>query len=373
MRTATSPLRSRPGHDGEANRGPTAGQIPVRSVRAGAGSGTWGIERVRGDLAEAAGLEVLHGLPDLSFGVHHEGPVMLDRLADGLAPEEQYLQVGRARVLRGTGSDGQPLPGTERHQLTGANWSTIGTRFARPGQHVGQGVEARRPGQFDHRPGSDRRVHQRDGCMGRTGTGQAGDSPGDHSHQRSRVARRHHYDVGRLEGLVGRWNPLLFGRQVDPKLHAMKKPSGDDQLLRWGLNVENAPPRGHPLGGAVGDDAATPVGVLVRERAVDHVGDGLETAVGMPGRAFRLARGVVDLTHLVHVHEGVEGRERHAGKGATNRKSLPFVTARSGGHRGHGPRPTGGVRSRQSGQSGPVRNVDGRHGASSNPRDDFSE
>ena len=45
----------------------------------------------------------------------------------------------------------------------------------------------------------------------------------------------------------------------------------------------------HPLGVAVGDEAAAAVGVLVLEDAVDHVGDGLEAAVGVPGRPLGLA------------------------------------------------------------------------------------
>jgi hypothetical protein len=47
--------------------------------------------------------------------------------------------------------------------------------------------------------------------------------------------------------------------------------------------------RGHPLGVAVGDEAAAAVGVLVPEDAVDHVGDGLEAAVRVPGGALGLA------------------------------------------------------------------------------------
>jgi hypothetical protein len=45
-------------------------------------------------------------------------------------------------------------------------------------------------------------------------------------------------------------------------------------------------PRGHPLGVAIGDEPAAPVGVLMLEDAVDHVGDGLEAPVRMPGGAL---------------------------------------------------------------------------------------
>jgi hypothetical protein len=83
------------------------------------------------------------------------------------------------------------------------------------------------------------------------------------------------------------------------------------QFLRRRLDVQDPAACGHPLRVAVGDQAAATVGVLVAERAVDDVGDGLEPAVRVPRRALRLTRPVVDLTHLVHVHERVEPREVH--------------------------------------------------------------
>ena len=55
---------------------------------------------------------------------------------------------------------------------------------------------------------------------------------------------------------------------------------------------------------------AAPVRILMREATVDHVGDGLEPAVGMPVGAARFTRLVLDLTHLVHVDEQGRGR-RH--------------------------------------------------------------
>ena len=59
------------------------------------------------------------------------------------------------------------------------------------------------------------------------------------------------------------------------------------------------------------------------EGPIDHVGDSFEAAVGMPRRPFGLARGVIDFSHLVHVHEGVELREAPPSEGATNRE--PFA------------------------------------------------
>ena len=63
------------------------------------------------------------------------------------------------------------------------------------------------------------------------------------------------------------------------------------------------------------------------ERAVDHVGDGLEAAVRMPRRALGLAGRVFDLAHLVEVDERVEVLEVDAGEGAADREPLPFEAA----------------------------------------------
>jgi len=96
--------------------------------------------------------------------------------------------------------------------------------------------------------------------------------------------------------------------------------------------VQNASARGHPLRVAVGDQAAASVGVLVGHLAIDHVGDGLEAAMRMPGRALGLTGGVVDLTHLVEVHEGVEQAQVDAGEGALHREALAFEAAGRGRH-----------------------------------------
>jgi hypothetical protein len=103
-----------------------------------------------------------------------------------------------------------------------------------------------------------------------------------------------------------------------------------DESLGWLLDVEDARPRGHPLGVAVRDHAAAAVRVLVLERAVDHVGHGLEPPMRVPRRALGLAGRVLDLAHLVHVDEGIEVGEIDPGEGASDRKSLALDAARSG-------------------------------------------
>ena len=104
----------------------------------------------------------------------------------------------------------------------------------------------------------------------------------------------------------------------------------------------------HPLGGAVGDQTAAAVRILVREAAVDHVGDGFEAAMRMPVGAPGLAGLVLHLPHLIHVHEGVEVGGTHTGEGPDDREALALHPPRSGGdgadrpfgvHRGGGIHP----------------------------------
>ena len=123
----------------------------------------------------------------------------------------------------------------------------------------------------------------------------------------------------------------------------MEQAAADHEFLRRLLDVQDAAARGHPLGVAVGDQAAAAVGVLVPERAVDDVGDGLEPAVRVPRGALGLTRGVVDLAHLVHVHERVEPRQVHPGEGAPDREPLALVAGRRGGDRGDLPLGLGDV------------------------------
>ena len=84
------------------------------------------------------------------------------------------------------------------------------------------------------------------------------------------------------------------------------------------------------------DHPATTVRILVQERAVDHVGDGLESAMRMPRGALRLTRGVVDLAHLVHVDKRVEVLQSDAGEGADYREPFALEPPRAGRYRPDG-------------------------------------
>ncbi len=104
--------------------------------------------------------------------------------------------------------------------------------------------------------------------------------------------------VARLGALVGRG-------QVHPELHAVQQAAFAQHLLGRHLGVHEAGARGHPLRVAAADHAAPAVGVAVLHLAVEQVGDGLEAAVRVVGRAQRLAGQVVDRPHLVEHEERV--------------------------------------------------------------------
>ena len=99
------------------------------------------------------------------------------------------------------------------------------------------------------------------------------------------------------------------------------------------------------------------------EDAVDDVGDGLEAAVRVPGRALGLAGRVLDGAHLVHVDERVEVAQVDAGEGALDREPLALEPA---GRVGHGADAAllGGRGGRHARQDGEVGDGDSRHGHS---------
>ena len=239
----------------------------------------------------------------------------------------------------------------------------VGSDRAAARQHVDQRVEVGTPGKHQPRAGAERRVRQRDRRVRDAGSGVAGDLAGDDAHQRAAVRRRQQLRLAGADVLISGRVPLLLGRQVDPQLDAVEQPARHHQVLGRRLDVQDARARRHPLRVAVGDDAAAAVRVLVLEDAVDDVRDGLEPPVRMPGRALRLARRVVDLAHLVHVHERVDVVEAHAAaEGPADGEALALEASRRGRDRLDGPlRDHRGVRLGDPGQGQDVFHGYGRH------------
>ena len=184
---------------------------------------------------------------------------MLYVLADGFTAEKKQFEVFRARVLAGLGRHAQPLAGAKEHELTGVDWLAFRPGGARAGEDVGERIEGRFPRKLEQRPGRNRGVHQRDGRVGRARAGHAGQVTRDHPDQGARVGRSHQRHVAGFERLVSGRDPLFLRRQVDPQLDAMEEPSRDDQRFRGSFDVQDAPPSSHPLGGTVGNEAATSV------------------------------------------------------------------------------------------------------------------
>ena len=143
----------------------------------------------------------------------------------------------------------------------------------------------------------------------------------------------------------------------------MEESAAGDQRLRRPLDVEDAGPSRHPLGGAIGDQAAPAGGVLVLKGAVDHVGHGLEAAMRMPGRALRFARSVLHLTHLIHVNEGIQQPLVEPIEGAAHGEPLALDALR---RRGDGEQRTVDagrtIKFRQTRQRQDVFDSDGGHG-----------
>ena len=157
----------------------------------------------------------------------------------------------------------------------------------------------------------------------------AADLAGDDADQRAAVLGRQQLDLTALDRLVPGGGELVLLRQVHPQLDAVEGAAALDEFGGRGLDVQDPRAGRHPLGGAVGDQAAAAVRILVGEAAVDHVGDRLEAAVRMPGGASRLAGLVLDLAHLVHVDERVEVGGADACERTDDGEALPLVAARA--------------------------------------------
>src|SRR5699024_7072573 len=132
-----------------------------------------------------------------------------------------------------------------------------------PGEDVGQAVEVRAPRQVHPGAGRDGRVQHRDGGGRDAGALVPVQVTGDDAYERAAVVAGQQGDLAGADVLVLRVGHLLRGGQVDPQLEAVEEAALDDEVLRRRLDVQQPGPGGHPLGVAVGDQAASDVGLLV--------------------------------------------------------------------------------------------------------------
>ena len=122
--------------------------------------GTCGIRALGGMVAERPASKSSNAWPISAFGVHHEGPVVLDRLFDRRAPPTRATRDQPCQRVLSPRRPGGPSksPTGERHQ-TALPWIGRAPSLpARPdpGEHVDEGVEVRLPGELQERaPGGD--------------------------------------------------------------------------------------------------------------------------------------------------------------------------------------------------------------------------
>jgi hypothetical protein len=64
----------------------------------------------------------------------------------------------------------------------------------------------------------------------------------------------------------------------------------------------------------------------VNKGAIDHIGYGLEAAVGMPWGTLGLAWSVLDFSHLVHMNKWIEIGCAYSGEGAAYWEAFSFVS-----------------------------------------------
>ena len=81
----------------------------------------------------------------------------------------------------------------------------------------------------------------------------------DDADERAAVLGGQQLHLVAFDRLVARRGELVLARQVHPQLDAVEHAAALDQFGRRGLDVQDARARGHPLRGAVGDQAAAAV------------------------------------------------------------------------------------------------------------------
>ena len=123
----------------------------------------------------------------------------------------------------------------------------------------------------------------------------------DHAHARA-VIVDDLGDLDRRDVLIARSRHLERGGQVGPQLEAVHAP------LRVALRhflMQDAAAGGHPLHVACAHLTLVAEAVAVLDGAGEHIGDGLDAAVRMPGKAGAVVIGVV-VAEIIEQQERVE-------------------------------------------------------------------
>ena len=109
-------------------------------------------------------------------------------------------------------------------------------------------------------------------------------------------------DVGGLHFLVARRGHLERRREIGPQLEAVHAAG---RVALGHFLVDDAAAGGHPLDVAGGDGAVVAHAVAVLDGAGEHVGDGLDAAMRMPGEAGEVVLGDV-VAEVVEQEERIE-------------------------------------------------------------------
>ena len=137
---------------------------------------------------------------------------------------------------------------------------------------------------------------------------------------RHTVLQRHFRDIGRLDVPVAGRHHLLAGRQVGPEL---EPPHGAGGAHLRHLLVDDAAAGGHPLHIPGADGPLVAHAVAMFHQPFQHVGDGLDAAVRMPGESGQVLVRVGGMEIVQH-QEGIELRHLGIAEGALQVDAGPF-------------------------------------------------
>src|SRR3974390_766323 len=152
------------------------------------------------------------------------------------------------------------------------------------------------------------------------------------------------WDFVRFHFLVARWSHLQGGGQIGPELKSVHAPS---RVAARHLLVDDARSGGHPLDVACANRALVPHGIAVIDFPRQNISDGLDAAVGVPGKARKIIlRHVVaevieqqERIKLLGVPEAEGAMKMHAG----SLNSGPGFDKALDGPDGHGSTPRGWI------------------------------
>ena len=136
-------------------------------------------------------------------------------------------------------------------------------------------------------------MHVGDRGVGRARPLEPSKVAGDESDDRAAVVGGQEAEPGPGDRLVAGRGQLEGGREVEPELDRVERPTVAVGPFAGQLVVKDAATGGHPLGVAFGDHTTAAVGVVIGDLAVEDVAARLDAAVRIPRRAFRFA-GYVD-------------------------------------------------------------------------------